>query len=611
MVSTDMATEKLGRPQKQFDVFVRLPTGMTSPVTVRYDMTIFELKSMIEFTFGVPLEMQKLWYRQHLLCNDDETLRMCIIIPGMNITVAYPYGWEELIEASLSGDTKSVINDIYHHFDKSIIARRRFIALFISSQKGFGFLVERMLSDGVNPNTQTKTGRTALHIASVTGMMNCVRLLLQHHASVDIRDLYGFTPQELADRSGQTEVEAKLIQFRHIKNKWDSKTVTRQLPWPLAKNFPRSKLAQSVTPVIELQRLCISPGPEEISMYPLPGQRPRSAFVKASPKVLLNPRCSPTVNVGIGLHGRNLIKHGNGDTVRHNSITKVKHIPKSAPTEIQSLTEKAPSENLTGLEKIDCGVVTFQAWSCAKETSTELSTTDLSDSELSKTTYRITGDLSLVEQEKEQSRIRKAVQPKFISEKDLFQMKYGKKRATDEENEQAFQQWLSLKQQDAKDEQLIRKVRKMLNQVTEVKVEETKESPKEESCLSVNEKAFESWLKKKKKAEIMKRQQENQRAKEYKHCQINRQGKTFEDWVKEKNTKLKSTIRKQEANMPTTHDVNRTEVFQHWLKKKQELELERLKARRPHSAASGFSNDNLPMRRRVRIQSAHPRLKTR
>ncbi|XP_033117324.1 uncharacterized protein LOC117117205 [Anneissia japonica] len=714
MVSTKMAAQG-DHIQEHFDVFVRLPSGKTAPLSVRYDMTIFELKSVIEFTVGIPVEIQNLSYKNRLLYEDDETLRSSIIIPGVHIAVNYPYGWEDLIEASLAGDITSVINDIYRHFDKSIVARRRSVVMFISSHKGYNFLVARMLSDGVNPNTQTATGRTSLHIASAMGMMNCVGLLLQHHASVDIHDKFGFTPQQLAVRCGQKEVESKLIEFRRIKIKWDGKTMKLKLPWPLATNFPPTNLGQSVTPVIDLQQLCISPGPEEIRLYPLPGQRPRSAVVKSSKTTPIPHETDMQENSETVLHktgGRLDNDKSSGHEFKKSGRRRPKSafIVKSDPSVefgcVQSETNPKERIHLRGNEshanknhnKVDfyqqstldnqenvccfggCHGCEYDSMNMKTEFGSsvlhkssvmchshglpnpvrnqdsalalgsshthesslahepahaidpscthELSTLDsphgrvshLRDSPRVPASSQMNVRPIIIDRcqsgQTEEERIREATVPRFVSEKERFQLKYGKKRATDEENEHAFQQWLALKHQDAKDEKLIRKVRTMLNKVTGTKVEEDKEVSKEKSVRSTNVKAFDDWLMKKKKADVIKRRQASQVAKSQ-ECRIARQGKTFNEWLKEKN-RSKLTIRSPPVSQQSKRSANDTKrldaqrAYDQWLKKKQCEELESLKASmRPQSASTLAEYTDGGPTHKTRIHSAQHRLTSR
>jgi ankyrin len=55
-------------------------------------------------------------------------------------------------------------------------------------------VVKELLEKNANVNAATKKGNTALHIASLAGQLDVVKLLVQFGANVDCRSQNGFTP---------------------------------------------------------------------------------------------------------------------------------------------------------------------------------------------------------------------------------------------------------------------------------------------------------------------------------------------------------------------------------------------------------------------------------
>ncbi|XP_078581532.1 death-associated protein kinase 1-like [Branchiostoma floridae x Branchiostoma japonicum] len=75
--------------------------------------------------------------------------------------------------------------------------------------------VRRCLQAGVDVNQRLKGslfGGTALHVASMYGRTEIVKLLLQHDADVEARDNYGDTALHVASRNGHTEIVKLLLQ---------------------------------------------------------------------------------------------------------------------------------------------------------------------------------------------------------------------------------------------------------------------------------------------------------------------------------------------------------------------------------------------------------------
>lgn len=71
--------------------------------------------------------------------------------------------------------------------------------------------VEESLQAGVNPNFADSLGRTGLHLASQTGDLQMVELLLRFNAEVDKADRSGMTPMRVAATAGHTQIVRALL----------------------------------------------------------------------------------------------------------------------------------------------------------------------------------------------------------------------------------------------------------------------------------------------------------------------------------------------------------------------------------------------------------------
>lgn len=66
--------------------------------------------------------------------------------------------------------------------------------VYNAAERGDTTLLSRLLESGMNVNAVSKQGRSALHISAGRGQVESVKLLLSHHAEVDILDEFGDTP---------------------------------------------------------------------------------------------------------------------------------------------------------------------------------------------------------------------------------------------------------------------------------------------------------------------------------------------------------------------------------------------------------------------------------
>ena len=71
--------------------------------------------------------------------------------------------------------------------------------------------MSELLSRGAIVDAATKKGNTALHIASLAGQEEVVKLLIQHNASVNVQSQNGFTPLYMAAQENHDSVVKLLL----------------------------------------------------------------------------------------------------------------------------------------------------------------------------------------------------------------------------------------------------------------------------------------------------------------------------------------------------------------------------------------------------------------
>nr|XP_006819828.1 PREDICTED: homeobox protein Wariai-like [Saccoglossus kowalevskii] len=257
--------DNTGKFTESFEVFAKLPSGTLTSVIVQFETKVRDLKSIIEFRCGIPSQLQQLSYKNHYELSDKDTLRALCVIPGVQVPVNFLHGYEDLIEAALSGNTKGVLDDLKKRYDNTNIRQRKIAALFVAAQRGYHFLVERLVKDGTEVNEQTPTGRTPLHIACAMGNNGCIDLLLEAGACLDIQDYYGQTPIEVAFNCKQKEAERRLHLFRRTikgptiyRRKVDQPRERAMSSWAWTPRF-RSR---SVPPAALMREISLTPGPE-------------------------------------------------------------------------------------------------------------------------------------------------------------------------------------------------------------------------------------------------------------------------------------------------------------------------------------------------------------
>ncbi|XP_038606659.1 LOW QUALITY PROTEIN: ankyrin repeat domain-containing protein 60 [Tachyglossus aculeatus] len=193
--------------------------------------TARQLKEELELVAGIPLHCQRLLYLDQGVLMDESTIRFHDIVPGGIITMCiwHEDGWEDLVLAAIEGDIKKlsclgVTEDSSYQTahskclgakeKKEWVAHRAFVAFYIAAHRNHSSVVHYFLQNGIDYMKKTPAGRTALHVASSMGNVNCVDLLLQHEELVSERDSKGQTAMSLARQWRRKQSEQKLFLFQ-------------------------------------------------------------------------------------------------------------------------------------------------------------------------------------------------------------------------------------------------------------------------------------------------------------------------------------------------------------------------------------------------------------
>nr|XP_025870865.1 ankyrin repeat domain-containing protein 60 [Vulpes vulpes] len=230
-------------------------TGETFQVAnCRGDMTVRELKEELDLLVGIPLDLQRLQYLDQGVLMDDATLKFHDVVPGgiISLCIWHYDGWTELVLAAVEGDPSKLSclgvdeDSLYRtansqRFERKQcqdwIARRAFVALYVTSHRGHPDAVQYLLEHGANCLSKTPMGRTALHVAAAMGRLDCINHLLDYGASIHEKDARGETPMSIARRMNRKLSERRMFLFY-----WMSRLGTKD-PKNLIKNqvFLRAK----------------------------------------------------------------------------------------------------------------------------------------------------------------------------------------------------------------------------------------------------------------------------------------------------------------------------------------------------------------------------------
>ncbi|ESO82737.1 hypothetical protein LOTGIDRAFT_73337, partial [Lottia gigantea] len=193
------------------------------------EMKINELKGLIEFTTGLPVQLQRVFFLDEGDLLDDSDIKSNDIVPGSTLQLTVWSQWRELVEAVVNGDSEWVFRlGVSHPSDyqtpnsqymtararKAWIDERAFVALCIAANRGHDDLVCKLVDAGASVERTTPLGRTALHLAASRGRGHIIDLLLEKGAQIDAEDDSGQTALSIADKFGNKSCERHLFLFR-------------------------------------------------------------------------------------------------------------------------------------------------------------------------------------------------------------------------------------------------------------------------------------------------------------------------------------------------------------------------------------------------------------
>lgn len=68
----------------------------------------------------------------------------------------------------------------------------------MAAKDGYVHIAQELLKRGIQVDNATKKGNTALHIASLAGQLDIIKLLIEYKADVNVQSSSGFTPLYMA-----------------------------------------------------------------------------------------------------------------------------------------------------------------------------------------------------------------------------------------------------------------------------------------------------------------------------------------------------------------------------------------------------------------------------
>lgn len=125
---------------------------------------------------------------------------------------------EQIHAATRRGDTQAVEEILDRHPGRiENRSRMELTPLHEAAWEGQTAVLELLIRRGANLRAEwdlAQTGEarwTALHICGISGRVEAARILLDAGADVNSRSLKGFTPLDIANRNGHTELAALLV----------------------------------------------------------------------------------------------------------------------------------------------------------------------------------------------------------------------------------------------------------------------------------------------------------------------------------------------------------------------------------------------------------------
>ncbi|NXS68158.1 ANR60 protein, partial [Pandion haliaetus] len=150
------------------------------------DLTLKKRKPHLELLAGIPLHFRRLQYLDEADLPDESTFEDNDIVPGgrIKMRIWQQDGWGSLVAADAKGETTELAclgvtvdfagttpyaELLGSEQKKECVAHRAFMALFVASHRGHVETAKLLLRHGADLRSKHPLGRTALHVAAVTG----------------------------------------------------------------------------------------------------------------------------------------------------------------------------------------------------------------------------------------------------------------------------------------------------------------------------------------------------------------------------------------------------------------------------------------------------------
>lgn len=125
---------------------------------------------------------------------------------------------KELMKAAFNNDVLTVKALLDKGIDVNTPSEDGATALMAASQNGHLEIVSTLLNKGAAVNVRAKDGSTALLLSAMKGHSNVVKALIASAADVNVRARRGWTPLMLASQNGHSEVVRMLLEKGSDKN---------------------------------------------------------------------------------------------------------------------------------------------------------------------------------------------------------------------------------------------------------------------------------------------------------------------------------------------------------------------------------------------------------
>lgn len=200
--------------QSSFKLYIELPLDSRrlclEGLTTQTDIKTIKLR--LDEDSGLLPELYYLSYLDAAPLEDDSCLGNHDVVAGATLRLCPWRLWTDLLRAIYLGDSKECLACSLNIAGDSVWSRHcAWVALYVASSRGQHLLVAKLLEHtSLAINTQTSSGRTALHAAARVGHWKTLCVLIDNGADVRIKDNDNKTAFDLARHYGHKKCENSL-----------------------------------------------------------------------------------------------------------------------------------------------------------------------------------------------------------------------------------------------------------------------------------------------------------------------------------------------------------------------------------------------------------------